>query len=52
VPEAHPLAADTRFASPGLSASGTEIPAAALFDLLLVLDTHRQEKTASTSWIG
>jgi len=44
VPEAHPLAADTRFAPPGLSASGTEIPAAALFDLLLVLDTHRQEE--------
>jgi hypothetical protein len=38
------LAADTRFAHPGVNAGSAEIPAAALFDLLLALDTHRQEE--------
>jgi hypothetical protein len=38
------LVADTSFASPGLKAGSAEISAAALFDLLLTLDTHRQEE--------
>jgi hypothetical protein len=38
------LAADTVFAVPGLKAGGAQIPAAALFDRLLLLDTHRQEE--------
>jgi hypothetical protein len=38
------LVADSRFAPSGPTAGSAEIPAAALFDLLLVLDTHRQEE--------
>ncbi|QEX20615.1 hypothetical protein FRZ61_05330 [Hypericibacter adhaerens] len=37
------MVADTVFASAG-SRVGAGIPAAALFDLLLTLDTHRQEE--------
>ena len=38
------MTADTVFAPSGLIAGGAEMPAAALFDLLLALDTHRQEE--------
>ena len=38
------MVADTCFAHPGVNAGSAEIPAAALFDLLLALDTHRQEE--------
>jgi hypothetical protein len=38
------LAADTLFRPPGLNAGGAEIPAAALFNLLLALDTYRQDE--------
>lgn len=38
------MVADTLFAHSGLNAGGPEIPAAALFDQLLALDTHRQEE--------
>lgn len=38
------MVADTRFAPSGPIAGSAEIPAAALFDRLLALDTHRQDE--------
>jgi hypothetical protein len=38
------LVADAVFAPAGLNAGGPEIPAAVLFDQLLLLDTHRREE--------
>jgi hypothetical protein len=47
------LAADTLFAPPGANAGSAEIPAAALFDLLRALDTHRQaeERLNLLDWV-
>lgn len=38
------MAADIVFRPPGLNPGGAEIPAAALFNLLLALDTHRRDE--------
>ena len=38
------MVAEAAFADPGRIAGGPEIPAATLFDRLLMLDTHRQEE--------